>query len=72
MWSQTETGTPKTVRNQGKAGEMLPYRVRERNKNKPDQTTGVLKNVMQEDQEPCKKNNIHTGTCQYFNATPHP
>ena len=72
LWSQTvrQRETKTTAINQGKASEMLAYLVRERNRTsqtrkiwkirteKTKNPTGVLKNVMQEDQKGCKKNNI--------------
>ena len=72
MWSHTvrQRKTKTTAINQGKASEMLAYLVRQHNKTsqtrkirklrtkKAKKPTGVLNNMMQEDQKGCKKNNI--------------
>ena len=74
LWSQTvrQSKNKTTAFNPGKASEMLAYLVREHNKTsqtrktrkimtkktKKKEPTGVLNNVMQEDQKGCKKNNI--------------
>ena len=53
--------TKTTAINQGKASEMLAYLVqhnKKAKKKKAKKLTGVLKNVIQEDQKGCKKNNI--------------
>ena len=71
MWSQTETAKNQNNRNSSRQGELNASVPGTRTQqNKPDQKnnksrtkktqkpTGVLKNVMQEDQKGCKKNNI--------------
>ena len=71
MWSQTETAKNQNNRNSSRQGELNASVPGTRTQqNKPDQKnnksrtkktqkpTGVLKNVMQEDQKGCKKNSI--------------